>query len=160
MKRLLYLFFLLAFNSLYGQNAQPYFERISEEKGLEARVIYNLLSDMEGRIVLGTDKGLFRFNGVDFQKFECESSVSRSISYLVMDNGGLIYGANFSGQVFLFDGKKLVEFPLKDLPKEIFEMDIYEGDLYIVGRAYIISKRVRKLRRRIIIYFTMDFGLI
>jgi two-component sensor histidine kinase len=133
MKRLIFLFFLLTFNSLFGQNAQPYFERISEEKGLEARVIYNVISDLEGRIVLGTDKGLFRFNGVDFQKFECESSVARSISYLVMDGNGLIYGANFSGQVFLFDGKKLVEFPLKELPKEIFEMEIHEGDLYIIG---------------------------
>lgn len=132
-KHLLYCLFVLSFSSLFAQNAQPYFERISEEKGLEARVIYNVISDMEGRIVLGTDKGLFRFNGVDFQKFECENSVSRSISYLNMDDKGLIYGANFSGQVFLFNGKKLVEFPLKDLPREIFEMDIYEGNLYIIG---------------------------
>ena len=146
-KQLIYLLFFLSAHAVFSQSAQPYFERISEEKGLEARVIYNLIADKEGRIVLGTDKGLFRFNGVDFQKFECESSISRSISHFVMDDRGLIYGSNFSGQVFLFDGKKLTEFPLRDLPKEIFEMEIYGNELYVLGTDGLSVYNVETLER-------------
>ena len=146
-KQVLNLLFILISSAICAQNAQPYFERISEEKGLEARVIYNVIADKEGRIVLGTDKGLFRFNGVDFQKFECENSVSRSISHFVIDYKGLIYGSNFSGQVFLFNGKKLVELPLKDLPKEIFEMEIYDGELCILGTDGLSFYNLETLKR-------------
>jgi ligand-binding sensor domain-containing protein len=86
------------FSSAYGQF--PYVKKISFPDQLPTQEVYDMITDSKGYIWLGTDKGLFRFNGRTFVAVPFDSTSSKSVSYLQEDNNGVVWCMNFYNQVF------------------------------------------------------------
>lgn len=67
----------LAQNELkeYLQSETPYFETIKD--GMESTVCHNIVEDSDGYIWIGTQNGVSRFDGIDFQNFFCATTQER-----------------------------------------------------------------------------------
>jgi ligand-binding sensor domain-containing protein len=90
-------FFLSA---AYGQ--YPYAKKISFPEQLPTQVVYGMITDSKGYMWLGTDKGLYRFNGRTFVAVPFDNTLSKTVSYLQEDKDGAIWCMNFYGQIFFF----------------------------------------------------------
>lgn len=84
--------------TIYSQN--PVAFQISSEEGLPNQTIYSILQDKKGFIWLGTDAGLFKYDGIRFYQYKSSRQKSRPLTGLVQSKNGDIYGFNFSGQIF------------------------------------------------------------
>lgn len=98
MKHWLYL--VLLFCVCRSTAQYPTFHHYSAENGLPTDEVYCVAQDEKGFIWLGTDAGLFRFNGVYYQRFSCATQQSSSITGVVFDKEGTLYCYNFSNQIF------------------------------------------------------------
>jgi len=89
---------LLQSLAIYGQNPVAY--KISSEEGLPNQTIYSILQDKKGFIWLGTDAGIFKYDGIRYYQYKNSKQKSRSLTGLVQNANGDIYGFNFNGQIF------------------------------------------------------------
>ena len=95
---------------VYGQF--PYVKKLNYPEQLPTQVIYGMLADSRGYIWIGTDKGLYRFNGRTFVSIPFINSSLKSVSYLQEDNEGKIWCMNFHNQVFYFQNDTLRRFEI------------------------------------------------
>ncbi len=68
--------------------------------GMPTNTVYDIIQDRLGYVWLGTDKGLFRFDGDEYKLYTSSKQDGKSISNLLEDRFGRIWGQNFSGQFF------------------------------------------------------------
>ncbi|WP_286232830.1 response regulator [Thalassotalea sediminis] len=78
------------------------FEHFYREKGLSQATVSSLLVDQDGYLWVGTNDGLNRFNGYDFEVFKANDSVKDSIlasniTTLYQDTEGVLWVATVSG---------------------------------------------------------------
>lgn len=78
------------------------FEHFYREKGLSQATVSSLLIDKEGYLWVGTNDGLNRFNGYDFEVFkandnEKQSILDSNITTLYQDTEGVLWVATLSG---------------------------------------------------------------
>jgi len=105
-QRLLQITLLLFFHvGLYAQH--PYYYAVNDYKGLPSNEVFYMLQDTKGFVWLGTNAGLFRFDGTEFIAFKNQSQNSKAISHLLFDRQGKLWCQNFSGQLFYVDGDSL-----------------------------------------------------
>ena len=90
----------------------PYVKKLTYPEQLPTQVIYGMLADSRGYIWIGTDKGLYRFNGRTFVSVPFINSSLKSVSYLQEDNEGKIWCMNFHNQVFYFQNDTLRRFEI------------------------------------------------
>ncbi|HRE75411.1 MAG TPA: histidine kinase [Flavobacteriales bacterium] len=94
-----------------GLAQDPAFFRISSEQGLPSNEVYTVHQDKKGFIWIGSDAGLFRYDGFRFKRYKSSGQKSRALSGLTESNDGSIYAYSFSGQIFHTQGDSLVELP-------------------------------------------------
>jgi len=118
-----FLYCLLLSIPLFSQH--PYYYAINDDSGLPTDEVYDLLQDEYGFIWLGTNAGLFRFDGTDFIPFETTAKGGKAISHLTLskDKKTLVpklFGADFfctkgfikTGSRLEFKEKQLSNFPI------------------------------------------------
>jgi hypothetical protein len=93
---LILLFFCLGKG--YGQ--YPYVKKLNYPEQLPTQVVYDMITDSKGYIWLGTDKGLYRFNGRAFAAIPFNNTSSKAVSYVQVDPDGVIWCMNFYNQIF------------------------------------------------------------
>lgn len=86
---------------VYGQ--EPAYIQYNIENGAPSNEIYSILQDSDGYIWIGSDAGVYRFNGVTYQHFTSSKLMARSATGLTQTKSGKIYGYNFKGQIFYID---------------------------------------------------------
>ncbi len=92
-------------------NAQfPYVKKLSYPEQLPTQVVYDMITDTKGYIWLGTDKGLYRFNGRTFVPVPFDNTSSKNVSYLQEDDKGTMWCMNFYNQLFYFQKDTLRKF--------------------------------------------------
>ncbi len=109
------LFFILLFLCCslgYGQ--YPYVKKLNYPEQLPTQVIYDMITDSKGYIWLGTDKGLYRYNGRAFVSIPFNKTSSRAISYLQEDQDGVIWGMNFFNQLFYLQKDTLRQYEIEE----------------------------------------------
>ena len=90
-----------------------------ENKNLK---IQNLFQDQQGFIWVGTDHGLYQFDGIDFEKTIADSAnIKASISCIYQDKNQTIWAANEEGKLFRrkYDKFKAVATPFHSAVKAI-----------------------------------------
>lgn len=122
---------------MLGQLAYHY--NLNEESGLPSSEVYQIRQDHFGYIWLGTDAGLFRYDGVWFKQYSYSKENGRSISGLHVDTKGNLWCQNFAGQIFRVEKDSLVLF--QDFSKEMrvfpqFTVD-HENNVWICSERYI-----------------------
>jgi hypothetical protein len=95
-------------------------------------MVYDIIEDQSGRILLGTDKGLYCFNGSVFSKISCSTAISPEVHNFQMHSNGDIYATNFSGEVFVVRNKVIEELDLNITQFEI-------GKAHLVGDLLVLS---------------------
>ena len=81
---LLLTLFLSCFNLTKGQN--PAYYKIDDEKGLPSNETYQILQDDFGYIWIGSDAGLYRYDGFNFKQYSNSKQNGRGISFLQIDS--------------------------------------------------------------------------
>ncbi len=89
--------------------------QISEDEGLPSTTVYDLFQDSKGYIWLGSDGGLYRYDGIRFKRYGIKSAFGRSITNFLEDNNGLLWMRNFSNEVFYLENDSIKRL---DMPKE------------------------------------------
>ncbi len=94
------LFFFTIFCILTKGAAQtPLLRHLTDEQGLPCLGIYDVTEDNDGFLWFGSDKGLLRYDGVNFKLYSPKALKSSAFTLLQKDSKGRIWGVNFSGQV-------------------------------------------------------------
>lgn len=90
--------------------AQRYFfDNLGVQQGLPASKVYALLEDLDGRIWIGTEAGLSRYDGVTTESFGPESGVApNGVRSLFRDRNGRLWAGHLGGGISLFDGRRFV----------------------------------------------------
>ena len=89
---------------------QPVSIHLTEKDGVPDNEFYDIIEDNEGYIWLAADKGLFRFDGVNYNKILHPEQRGLSVFNLNKDGNGTIWYVNISGQVFYIENGKSVLF--------------------------------------------------
>jgi sensor histidine kinase YesM len=109
LKKLFFLFFIIAFSSIVFAQ-QPVSIHLTEKDGLPDNEFYNVLEDSKGYIWLAADKGLFRFDGTTYKKFQHTDQIGLSVFQLYEDENDVIWYINLSNQVFYIKDEKITLF--------------------------------------------------
>lgn len=100
-----FLLFILLQNTILAQ--YPSYSAYNIENGAPSNEIYCLLQDKDGYIWIGSDAGVYRFNGVSYEYFTSKDLLARSATGIIQTASGKIYGYNFKGQIFYIYKDKL-----------------------------------------------------
>lgn len=103
-------FLLLLFGlSVGAQN--PHYFMYDNTNGLPGNEIYSLCVDNSGFLWLGSDAGLYKFDGIRYKPYKCRTQKSRSLTGLCFSASGRMYCSNFQSQLFFVAGDSLQEIP-------------------------------------------------
>ena len=94
--------------TVWAQN--PILRRITDEQGLPCLAIYDLMEDEKGFMWLGTDDGLYRYDGVFFKKIPNVGTKSNILTRLRRQRNGNIWGFNFAGMIGQYSGDSVRPF--------------------------------------------------
>lgn len=104
--RLILLFIGIVFaTNCFCQN--PIFFNYTLENIAPSNDIYSIIQDRNGYIWIGSDAGVYRFNGTKFVEIESKKLKSNSITGLVESKSGKIFGYTFNKQLFYIEKEKL-----------------------------------------------------
>ncbi len=98
MKLLLSILFVVGLSCSYAQQPTHYILGEEELSGID---IYDLLQDSKGNYWIASDNGIYKYDGYDFVKIECEGMMSSSVFNLTLDYEKNIFCNNLSGQIFI-----------------------------------------------------------
>ena len=105
---------LLFLSCIRGSGQYPYVKKLNYPEQLPTQVIYDMITDSKGYVWLGTDKGLYRYNGRAFVSIPFNKTSSRAISYLQEDKDGVLWGMNFFNQIFYLQKDTLRQYEIEE----------------------------------------------
>ncbi len=130
-----------------------YYRELTSQNGLPTDCVFDLASDRNGLMYLGTDQGVYSYNGIDFKQIELKDAVSSSVTSISFTDNNVLWCRNFSDQVFSSYGNVLK--PNKQvnsyLNNEIIvDLKVVKGKLYLLSfdAVYIIDATSSKLLKR------------
>lgn len=152
MRNLFFIFLLIHGTQVSGQFV--YFKEMNTQNGLPTDCVYDLAVDDQALMYLGTDQGVYTFNGVDFKQFVLKNAVSSSITSISFTDKQILWCRNFSDQVFYSVGSTLKpSFRISKYLKNELLVDVRAmGNLLYVlsfDAIYVIQADSQKLIKRI-----------
>ena len=101
---LLLLFLFLLPQQVVSQFDKPAFRHYVADDGLPSREVYEVLQDRRGYLWFGTDHGVSRFNGYEFENFGVQQGLRDNvIFYLHEDIHGRIWMVSMSERLYYYD---------------------------------------------------------
>lgn len=94
------LLIVLVFSGTFLRSQYPHYHHYTSENILPANEIYCLLEDQKGYIWIGSDAGIFQFNGESFRSYKNEKLNSLAATGLIECSDGQLVAYNFNGQLF------------------------------------------------------------
>lgn len=123
----------------------PYYYTINDDNGLPSNEVYDLAQDSFGFMWVGTNAGLYRYDGTDFTAYKNTAHTGKAVSHLHIDGKGKLWCQNFTGQIFSVSADTLKqEFDwskrIKNFPMYCFDINDHiwiSGDsgLYRAGKS-------------------------
>ncbi|WP_300569179.1 two-component regulator propeller domain-containing protein, partial [Flavobacterium sp.] len=134
-------------NLLFAQN--PITIKLTETDGLPDVEFYDIAEDNKGFIWMAADKGLYRFDGKDYQPYTNVNKRGLSVFGLKFDHQNQLWCNNISGQFFYLKDNKLELFlDLKnELKGELAEFILLKDKLYVFTTTLILSVDLKTKKR-------------
>lgn len=107
---LTFLFFIQ--NQIFSQGQEVFSRIIDTEKGAPSEQFFDLALHPDHSILLASDRGLYKFNGILHKKIPFKNHRSNSLTDIFIASDGAIWCRNFSEQVFRGDENKMEELKL------------------------------------------------
>ena len=96
--------FLFGFVQVFGQNSQPSITQYTKADGLPSNVVYDVLSDLDGILWIGTDAGLVRTDGFNFKVYTTKEGLpSNDVFKLFCDSRNRIWMETMSNEPAYID---------------------------------------------------------
>src|SRR6478736_6650779 len=109
MRLILFLFFGFAISTGYGQ--APYFQNYFLLRKNEPVQINTLFQDRTGFIWIGTNKGLFRYDGINTQRFtKADSLPDDNVTAIAQDSTGRIWTGHKNGELGIVENSEIIKF--------------------------------------------------
>ena len=151
MRILLSILLIVSCGHSYGQ--YPYVKKLNYPEQLPTQVVYDMLTDAKGYIWLGTDKGLYRFNGRTFISIPFNRTSSKAVSFLQEDKDGVVWCMNFYNQLFSIKKDSLLQYEID--PQVVKEASTFNNAvigekklwLHSFTKIYEFDKASHKLLR-------------
>lgn len=106
MKSIFISFACLVACGLCGQTRE-FFRNFDISEGMRTSTVYDLFTDEQGFLYLGTELGLSRFNGIEFTHFPLVNNRGLAIHNIDQDASGRIWCMNFGNQILYLDNDTL-----------------------------------------------------
>lgn len=100
----------LLLSAVYLPNAwsqNPRYHSLDDRPGLPSTYIYNLAQDRYGSLWMGTNAGLYEYDGINYREYKSPKQQAKSIAGLVFSLSGRLYVYNFQGQLFYVENTQL-----------------------------------------------------
>lgn len=97
MKNILFIVFCFLLSFLYGQ--EPSFRVIGKEE-LSGYDIYDIVQNEEGIIILGTNNGVYKYDGASITKLKSPKLKDKSFFGFKLDNNNQLYCYNLIGEIY------------------------------------------------------------
>ncbi|MGY6557981.1 MAG: histidine kinase [Nitritalea sp.] len=88
-------------------SVERFYRQVSYLEGLPSPTIYSLHVTPAGLMYVGTELGIFRFNGFRFERLSMPEARHQPIDTIMEDERGRIWCKNFANQIFFIDGDQL-----------------------------------------------------
>ncbi|MFN4000382.1 sensor histidine kinase [Algoriphagus sp.] len=135
-----YLFFSTLFFfeiDSFSQSDQFFIRSIAIQEGLPTKTVYDLAVSSKGHLYLGTNSGIFRYNGKTFRKIQSDASIDTNFDNIIEDESGKIWCKNLANQVFFIknDTLRLVPALQESLSKtgNLRQFAIHRQKLYLAS---------------------------
>lgn len=139
--------FLITFKWAYCQEVQ--YKHLSVKNGLPSNTIYKAFQDSKGFIWFGSDAGVARYDGVNFENFTMDDGLSdNEVLDIKEDSKGRIWFLTFNGQLSYIYNEKIynqeTDDTIKNFKQNGFICSMFEDKEHNIwfGRS---SKLVTKL---------------
>ncbi len=143
--RLLFFLFLFQVNFIIAQN--PYAIKYSIDEGLPTSNIYSVFEDSKGYIWFGTDVGVLKFDGYNFQHFSTDDGLGdNEVFEIYEDKNSKIWFLTLNGQLSFYENGVFANSKnnalLKKASHSKIVVEIYEkgNDLFVLYRDGTISQ--------------------
>lgn len=93
---------------VYAFAQNPYFKIFNKSSGLISNTVYDLSQNQDGFLFFATDKGLVRFDGINFYNYKTPTKNSKAVSNLIVVEGGQVFCQNFIGEIFKTKDDELI----------------------------------------------------
>ncbi len=158
-----YLSFIFCIYAPYLLAQAPFMRQIGEKEGLPSQIIYEIKQDQKGFLWLGTDVGIFRYDGYEFKNYVVPQSQGVAFSDFKEDKKGRIFFTNFSGQLFYLYQEQITSIALPRGCRDfgILDYDIdRQSNMWLVSDYLYFSDNLGKTWRRFALNSTMPRGFI
>ncbi|MDY0781138.1 histidine kinase [Tenacibaculum sp. IB213877] len=148
MKKALHIFVLLFLTSKYFFGQDVYYKQFTSDEGLTALSNYNIVKDKNNLMWIGSNEGLFYYDGKSFNKINNTKISTKSIFNLQKDTDGQLWCSTLSGHIYKVINKQLILF--KDLSNELkgayANLIIKRNHVYFLSQkqCFQIDKQTRK----------------
>lgn len=108
--KLLLTFLSIVFCSvLHGQDGL--LVHYGQKQGLHSRVNYMLSQDKDGYILLSTDNGLYRFDGIEFQKLNINTEIENKeiLEAVTLPSGKVFMSLYYSDYIYIVDNSRALD---------------------------------------------------
>ncbi|MCB0481566.1 MAG: histidine kinase [Flavobacteriales bacterium] len=119
---------------------QPISNQLTEVHGLPSMLVYDLFLDQKGKLWLGTEEGIYWYDGFEFHGISLPHARSTAVSGIVEAPSGEILFRNFSSQVFVLSNGKTKPLQLKT--KNGIIQDFKEFTRSTNGQFYFLKDSV------------------
>ncbi|MDX1903194.1 MAG: histidine kinase [Thermonemataceae bacterium] len=102
----LHIFIVLYFCAFISRGQDVFYESIPVINALPSKNIYDIFRDTKGFLWLASQKGLARYNGINFKSYFIEEAYSSVGSLIKEDQEGRIWYETFDGYYFFVDTQK------------------------------------------------------
>ncbi len=139
--------FFIASLLICSINAQEPSYSIIGENELAGLDIYTLAQDKNNYIWIGTENGIYRYDGYVFKKYNNDNLKAKSVFGFMHDNFGDLYCFNLSGQILNVKGDSIkIIYQIPDsLMSSFYEIGFdNENNLVVAGkRPFKVGKNYR-----------------
>jgi len=120
----------------------PYYKEINHFFGLPSMHIFDLHVAKSGLLFLGTDKGLFSYDGIQFKSYDFVNNLANAVDRIQEDDKGRIWCKNFSNQIFVLQGDKLWLYKLAEVLLSKLDANLVDFKLTASGIWILTEKEV------------------
>ena len=123
---------LVVFLTISETNGQePLSWRIKSEHGLPSMTVFDLVQDQQGFVWMGTENGLFRYDGQVYKEYGVDILHDKTILLLQKGPQETIWFYNLKGALYYLQGEVVQEFKFPNSSKMDVVIDFHIIDQYL-----------------------------
>ncbi len=130
------IFLGILINGVFSIAQTPMSHHFNIDEDLPFSKIYNIDKDKNGYLWIATDKGIFRYNGIQFDNFLLRNQKSTHVSNIQEDEKGRIWHYSFGGEILYIENDSIQL--LKDITTQVNRFPYY---VFNSGKFHFNSKK-------------------